>query len=97
MDAYEVVEWQGHGKPRARRCSSDGTVAVKQNAPLPWVCKRGKRARVEEVTMVELLTRSIGKWCGDDSERARWSDSDGTVAWCCALLKRWREKSGMQE
>ena len=68
MDAYRVVEWLGHCEHGARRRSGDGMGAVKQNAPLPWLSKRGKRVRVEEVTMVELLARSIREWCGDGSE-----------------------------
>ena len=46
-------------------------MVAKQNALLPWLNKRGKRVRVEEVTMVELLARSIGEWCSIGSERAR--------------------------
>ena len=44
-----------HGGPRVQQRSSDGAVAAKQNVPLPWLSKRGKQVRVEEVTMAELL------------------------------------------
>ena len=65
----------GHGEPRARWRSDDGAVATKQNTTLPWLDKRGKMVRVEEVTMAELLVNLIGHWCCDDSSRAgeaRW-------------------------
>ena len=75
----------------------DGTVATKQNAPLPWLDKRGKQVRVEEVTMVELLVRSIGEWCGDGSEWARWSSDDGAAALCFALLWHGQERSEARE
>ena len=97
MDAYGAMEWPSHGEPRAWRCSDDAMVAAKQNAPLPWLGKRGKRVGVEEVTMAEPLAQPIGKWCGDDSERAQRSDGDGASARCYALLWRGREKSEARE
>ena len=67
-------------------------MAAKQNALLPWLGKRGKRVRVEEVTMAELLARLIGEWCSDGSEQAWQRDNDGAVVRCCALLRHGREK-----
>ena len=97
MDAYGAMEWPSHGEPRARRRSVDGAVVAKQNAPLPWLGKRGKLVEVEDVTMAELLVQPIGEWCSDDSERAWRSDGDGAAARCCALLWRGREKNEARE
>ena len=60
MEAYRAVEWLGHDESRARRCSGDDAVVAKQNVPLPWLGKRGKRVGVEEVMMVELQASRIG-------------------------------------
>jgi len=54
------MECSGHGEPQARLCSGDGAVVAKQNVPLPWLGKRGKRVGVEEVMMVELQASRIG-------------------------------------
>ena len=55
LDACRAVEWLGHYEHGAWRRSGDGAWAAKQNAPLPWLGKRGKLVGVEEVTMAELM------------------------------------------
>ena len=87
------MDRRNHGEPSAQWRSDDGAVASKQNTTLPWLYKRGKLVRVEEVTMAELLVNLIGQWCSDDGATRWWS----TVAAMVSTVLRWRVRERVKD
>ena len=61
----------GHDELGARRHSGETTGGENGNAPLPRLEGLGKGVEIEARSKAELLTCSIGKWCGDGSA-TRW-------------------------
>ena len=87
------MERRSHGEPSAQRRSDDGVVAVKQNTTLPWLYKRGKLVRMEEVTMAKLLANLIGQLCSNNGAM-QWRS---TVAAMASTVLRWWVRERVKE
>ena len=56
----------GHDELGARRRYGETTGCGNGNVPIPRLEGLGKGEEIEAPSKVELLARSIGKWCSDD-------------------------------